>query len=44
VAAWEGRRNAMKAKIDWTFRPANARVKLSHLYPTLQQKTSVSNH
>jgi DDE superfamily endonuclease len=33
VGAWEGRRNTMRAKIDWTFRPADARVKLSQLYP-----------
>ena len=46
AAAWEGRRNAMRAKIDWTFRPADARVQLSHLYPHPEQQpeTSVSDH
>ena len=42
VAAWEGRRNGMRAKIEWTYRPADARVKLSHLYPVQQNATSVS--
>ena len=44
VAAWEGRRNGMRAKINWCFRAADARVKLSHLYPVPQNKTSVSGH
>lgn len=46
VSAWEGRRNAMKAKINWTFRPADARVKLAHLYPQPEKppETSVSDH
>lgn len=46
VAAWEGRRNAMRAKIDRTFRPADARVKLAHLYPQPEEPpgTSVSDH
>ena len=33
VAAWVARRNAEKAKIEWTFRVADARVKLDFLYP-----------
>ena len=44
VAAWEGRRNAMRARIDWSFRAADARVKLAHLYPKTPQETSVSDH
>jgi hypothetical protein len=44
VAAWERRRNEIRAKIDWTFRPADARVKLNHLYPQKPQETSVSVH
>ena len=46
AGAWEGRRNEMRAKIDWTFRPADARVKLAHLYPHPEkpQETSVSDH
>jgi hypothetical protein len=44
ASAWEGRRNAMRAKIDWTSRPADARVKLAHLDPMQLQETSVSDH
>lgn len=45
VAAWERRRNEIRAMIEWSFRPADARVKLAHLYPHLQQpETSVSEH
>jgi hypothetical protein len=47
VAAWERRRNEARAKIDWGFRAADARVKLRHLYPQTRQEqheTSVSDH
>ena len=44
VAAWERRRNATRARIDWTFHPADARVKLAHLYPMQPQETFVSGH
>jgi hypothetical protein len=44
VVAWERRRNELGAKIDGTFRPADARVKLAHLYPQELQETSVSGH
>jgi hypothetical protein len=47
VAAWEQRRNAAGVKINWCFRAADARVKLKHLYPQLQQEQheiSVSDH
>jgi hypothetical protein len=45
AVAWEGRRNAMRAKINWSFRPADARVKIAHLYPQLEEssETSVSD-
>ena len=33
VAKWQAARNAAKAKIVWTFRVADARKKLDHLYP-----------
>lgn len=33
VAAWQAARNKAKAKIEWTFRVADARKKLDHLYP-----------
>ena len=34
VAAWEARRNAAVATIDWRFTTADARSKLKHLYPS----------
>jgi hypothetical protein len=34
VAAWEQPRNAAKTKIDWSFRVADARVKLHWVYPS----------
>lgn len=33
VKAWVATRNAAAAKINWTFRVADARKKLDHLYP-----------
>lgn len=33
VAAWEAARNKARARINWTFRVADARRKLDHLYP-----------
>jgi DDE superfamily endonuclease len=33
VGAWVARRNDAKAKILWSFRVADARTKLDHLYP-----------
>ena len=47
VAAWEQPRNAARVKIKWCSRAADARVKLKHLYPQVQQEqheTSVSDH
>jgi hypothetical protein len=35
VAAWEKRRNDLKAKIDWQFTTEDARIKLKRLYPTI---------
>ena len=35
VAAWQARRNAMRATIDWRFTSPTARTKLSRLYPSL---------
>lgn len=34
LAAWEVERNKVAAKVNWQFRTADARVKLSLLYPT----------
>jgi hypothetical protein len=36
TAAWEERRNTAKATIEWRFTTADARVKLTKLYPTLK--------
>jgi hypothetical protein len=36
VAAWEGKRNARKARIHWTFTLAVARQKLRKLYPSIE--------
>jgi hypothetical protein len=33
VRAWEGARNAAESRIDWRFTMADARIKLTHLYP-----------
>jgi DDE superfamily endonuclease len=37
VAAWEDRRNTAAATVDWRFTTADARIKLKHLYPSIQQ-------
>jgi hypothetical protein len=36
VAAWEHERNAAQVTVNWHFTTADARVKLKHLYPSLQ--------
>jgi len=36
VAAWEDKRNALKARIHWTFTLAAARRKLRKLYPSIE--------
>ena len=36
VAAWQTPRNAAIATIDWRFTTADARIKLKHLYPSIQ--------
>ena len=35
IAAWQERRNARQATIDWHFTTQDARIKLKHLYPAL---------
>jgi DDE superfamily endonuclease len=37
VAAWERDRNAAVVGVDWQFTTADARTRLKHLYPTLEQ-------
>jgi hypothetical protein len=36
VAAWHGRRNAATTRVTWRFTTADARIKLKHLYPSIQ--------
>jgi len=36
VTAWADDRNRRAAKMEWRFTTADARIKLKHLYPTLQ--------
>ena len=36
VTAWRDERNADTARIEWRFTTADARIKLKHLYPTVQ--------
>lgn len=35
VAAWERRRNSAGVRMDWRFTTADARIKLTHLYPII---------
>lgn len=37
VKAWQIERNARKARVNWRFSSAGARIRLGHLYPKLQQ-------
>jgi hypothetical protein len=36
IAAWENQRNALEARIHWTFTLAVARQKLRKLYPSIE--------
>ncbi len=36
VAAWQSDRNAAGVSVHWQFTTADARIKLSKLYPTIQ--------
>jgi hypothetical protein len=36
VAAWEAKRNRAQVRVDWQFTTADARIKLTRLYPTLE--------
>jgi hypothetical protein len=36
VAVWEGARNAATHTINWRFTTADARIKLKHLYPSIE--------
>jgi transposase len=37
VAAWQDRRNAAGGAVDWRFTTEDARIKLKHLYPAIQE-------
>jgi hypothetical protein len=37
IMAWEERRNLAASTIDWRFTTQDARIKLKHLYPSLQE-------
>lgn len=36
VAAWQARRDKERAKVNWQFKTAEARIKLKRLYPTFE--------
>jgi DDE superfamily endonuclease len=36
VKAWQEARNAKEVKVNWRFTTADARIKLKHLYPSLE--------
>jgi hypothetical protein len=45
VTAWHSTRNAAQVKVDWPFTTADARVKLTRLYPILEPvKNKWTNH
>jgi hypothetical protein len=37
VAAWATRRNDASQTVDWRFTTADARIKLKHLYPSIDR-------
>lgn len=37
VAAWQGKRNMQKIKVNWHFTTQDARIKLKRLYPSLSE-------
>lgn len=37
VAAWEQWRNTAHTKVNWRFTTADARIKLKHLYPVIDE-------
>ena len=41
VAAWQAKRNAQVARINWRFTTANARIKLRRLYPCLEEESPI---
>ena len=41
VAAWQTKRNALLARINWRFTTADARIKLRRLYPCLEEESPI---
>jgi hypothetical protein len=41
VVAWQAKRNAQVARINWRFTTANARIKLRRLYPCLEEESPI---
>jgi len=41
VAAWQAKRNALLARINWRFTTADARIKLRRLYPRLEEESPI---
>ena len=39
VGAWEAERNGSGATVNWRFTTADARIKLKHLYPSIEPIT-----
>ena len=37
IAAWQASRDRIQAKVNWQFTTDGTRVKLKHLYPTLDE-------
>jgi hypothetical protein len=37
VTAWQATRNAAASRVDWRFTTTDARIKLKHLYPSLER-------
>ncbi len=42
VAAWQTKRNALLARINWRFTTADARIKLRRLYPRLEEESPIN--
>jgi len=38
IKAWQNQRNAQKATVNWKFSSVDARIRLEHLYPKLEQE------
>jgi hypothetical protein len=37
VAAWQQRRNQKAIQVNWRFTTEDARIKLKHLYPSIEE-------